>query len=177
MSRQYNVPKLSFLKNGISQVAIVVPDLDRAVENYYHRFGIGPWVFYTYEKPLVSKMTYHGEAANYSVRIALSRIGHTHIELVEQLGGDSIYADHIEAHGYGPHHYGLLVDDMEAAVAEAEAAGLKVTMDGAGFGRDGDGHYAYLGTEDEFGAVFELIEFPKGRVPPEKVYPPPDDSA
>jgi hypothetical protein len=63
---------------------------------------------------------------------------------------------------------------MQAALAEAEAAGLEMTQDGAGFGRDGDGHYAYLDTEAVIGVALELIERPKGRMPPEKIYPPPE---
>ena len=77
-------------------------------------------------------------------------------------------------HGYGVHHFGVLVNDVEKAITEAEAAGLTMTMDGAGFGRDGDGHYAYLDTEDKLGVTIELIERPKGRMPPEKVYSPED---
>ena len=44
---------LKFLDNGIAQVALVVEDLDRTVENYWNYFGIGPWHFYTYCRPLV----------------------------------------------------------------------------------------------------------------------------
>ena len=64
-----------------------------------------------------------------------------------------------------------MVDSMEEGLAEAEAAGIKMIMDGAGFGLDGDGHYAYLDTEDKIGVTLELIERPKGRMTPEKVYP------
>ncbi len=38
-------------------------------------------------------------------------------------------------------------------------------MDGAGFGPDGDGHYAYLDTEDLISTTLELIERPKRRPP------------
>ena len=92
---------------------------------------------------------------------------------IEMVEGDTVYAEFVEEHGYGVHHFGVLVEDMEEAIAEAEAAGLRMTMDGAGFGRDGDGHYAYLDTEDKLGFTVELIERPEGRVPPEKIYPPP----
>ena len=92
--------------------------------------------------------------------------------LIEMAGGDSVYADFVREHGYGVHHFGVLVDDMDAALAEAAAAGLTMTMDGAGFGRDGDGHYAYLDTEKDLGTTLELIKRPKDRVPPERVYPP-----
>jgi catechol 2,3-dioxygenase-like lactoylglutathione lyase family enzyme len=166
---------LPFLQNGIAQVAVVVRDLDRAVENYWHVFGIGPWHFYTYARPLVRQMAYHGKPAEHRIRIALSYFGPTRIELIEVLEGDgpSIHRDFVEQHGFGPHHFGVLVDDMDAALAEAKAAGLRVIQEGSGFGLDGDGHYAYLSTEDDFGAIFELIERPKRRHPPEKIYPPP----
>lgn len=167
-----NTHKLPFLKNGIAQVAIIVEDLEKAVENYWKLFGIGDWHFYTYGKPLVKRMTYHGKPGEYKMRVALSYLGPMRIELIEMLEGDTIYADFVKEHGYGVHHFGVLVEDIENAIAQAEAAGLTMTMDGAGFGRDGDGHYAYLDTENRIGVAIELIERPKGRMPPEKVYPP-----
>ena len=121
---------------------------------------------------LVKHMTYHGEPGDYSMRIALSYLGPLRIELVEPLEGDTVYADFVREHGYGVHHFGLLVEDMQEAISQAEAAGLAMIQDGAGFGLDGDGHYAYLDTEDRIGVTLELIERPKGRVPPDKVYPP-----
>lgn len=174
MPDQSSPARFSFLQDGIAQVALIVEDLDKAVENYWKLFGIGPWRFYTYGKPLVKRMSYHGEPSEYRMRIALSYVGPLRIELIEQVEGDTVYADFIRAHGYGVHHFGLLVEDMEAALAEAEAAGLAMTQDGAGFGLQGDGHYAYLDTEGAIGVTLELIEQPKERVPPEKVYPPPE---
>ena len=177
MSEENASRKLPFLNNGVAQVAIIVEDLDTAVENYWKLFGIGPWHIYTYGKPLVKEMTYGGEPADYKMRVALSYLGSTRIELIEMMEGETVYADFVEAHGYGVHHFGVLVEDMEQALAEAEAAGLRMTMDGAGFGRDGDGHYAYLDTEDKIGVTIELIERPEGRQPPERVYPPEDDES
>ena len=166
---------LPFLQNGIVQVAILVPNLEEAVENYWKQFGIGDWHFYTYGKPLVKKMSYHGEPTEYKMRVALSYLGPMRIELIEPLEGDTVYADFIAAHGYGVHHFGVLVTDMVKAIAQAEAAGVQMTMDGSGFGLDGDGHYAYLDTEETLGVTIELIERPKGRLTPERVFPPTDD--
>ena len=45
-------------------------------------------------------------------------------------------------------------------------------MDGAGFGVDGVGWYAYLDTEARLGVTLELIQRPKRRHPPERVFPP-----
>lgn len=164
--------ELPFLNNGVAQIAFVVEDLDRTVKNYHEKFGIGPWHFYTYGKPLVPRMTRNGEPADYSMRVALSYFGPMRIELIEQVEGDTVYSEFIEKHGYGIQHLGVLVDDMQAAIKEAEEAGYKMVMDGAGFGPDDDGHYAYLDTEEELGTTIELIQRPKGRKPPEKIYPP-----
>jgi methylmalonyl-CoA/ethylmalonyl-CoA epimerase len=168
---------LPFLKNGVAQVAIVVKDLEATVEQYWKTFGIGPWHFYTYKKPLVKQMSYHGQPANYSTRLALAYIGPMRIELIEVddralAEGNSIHADFVREHGYGFHHLGMVVDDIDGSLAQAEAAGLAIIQDGSGYGLDGDGHYAYLDTEARFGATLELIQRPRGRVAPEKIYPP-----
>lgn len=156
---------------GIAQICIIVPDLDKAVQTYWERFGVGPWHFYTYGKPLVKRMTRHGKPYDYKMKVALSYIGEMRIELIEPLEGDTVYKEFVEKHGYGVHHLGVLTDDMQASLKEAEACGLEMTQDGAGFGPDGDGHYAYLDTEPLIGTTIELIERPKRRQPPEKIYP------
>ncbi len=162
---------LPFLDGGIAQIAFVVEDLEAAVERYHSVFNVGPWDFYTYERPFVPHMTYRGEPADYSIRIALSYFGPMRVEFIEPVRGPTIYHEFIERHGYGVQHFGLLVDDMQSALERAEAAGYPMIMDGAGFGADGDGHYAYIDTEGDFGVVYELIERPKRRKKPDRVYP------
>lgn len=167
---------LPFLNNGIAQIAILVENLEETVQNYWNMFRIGPWQFYTYGKPLVKQMSYHGRPADYRMRIALSQIGPFRIELIEAKEGDSIYADFINEHGYGVHHLGLLVEDMHQALEQTSAAGLDMIQDGSGFGLHGDGHYAYLDTEKALGITLELIQRPTARVQPEKIYPPGPES-
>lgn len=167
-----NQVKSRVLDQGVAQIGIIVKDLDAAVTRYHEVFGIGPWHFYTYEKPLVREMTYYGKPANYSMRLALSYFGPMRIELIEPGEGDSVYYDFVNEHGYGIHHLGLLTENMEESIKEARSAGIEMIMDGAGFGLDGDGHYAYLDTEKDFGVTLELIERPKGRLKPEKIFPP-----
>jgi len=163
--------RLNFLEKGIAQIALVVKDLEKTVEQYYETFGIGPWHFYTYGKPLVRHMSRNGCPTEYKMRVALSYLGPLRIELIEQLEGDTVYKDFIEKHGYGVHHVGVLVDDMENALDRARTAGFQMTMDGVGFGADGDGHYAYLDTERSIGMTIELISRPDRRHQPEKTFP------
>jgi methylmalonyl-CoA/ethylmalonyl-CoA epimerase len=163
--------RLPFLDNGIAQIAFVVEDLDKTVEEYHRVFGMGPWDFYTYGAPLVKKMSYHGQPTEYKMRVALSYFGPMRIELIEMVEGETVYADFVREHGFGVQHLGVLVDDMEAALAQAEAAGYTMLMDGSGFGVDGDGHYAYIDTEKDLGVTYELIQRPRQKQPPEKRYP------
>ncbi|BBB49416.1 VOC family protein [Pelolinea submarina] len=163
---------LPFLNNGIAQIAMVVKNLEETVEQYHKLFGIDGWTFYTYGKPLVKEMSYHGQPSEHSFRVALSYFGDMRIELIQPLEGESIYEDFIAEHGYGLQHLGVLVEDMQAALEQARAAGLEMIQDGSGFGLDGDGHYAYLDTQETLGVTIELIERPKRRHEPEKVYPP-----
>ena len=162
---------LPFLKTGVAQIAFVVKNLHDTVEKYYRYFGIAPWHIYTYGKPLVKRMTIRGKETEYKMKVALSYFGDMRVEIIEPLEGDTLYKEFVEKHGYGVQHLGFLVDDMEEALKIAEEAGFKMIMDGSGFGLAGDGHYAYLDTEDEIGITIELIERPKRRFPPEEVYP------
>jgi methylmalonyl-CoA/ethylmalonyl-CoA epimerase len=163
--------RLPFLQNGIAQVAILVEDLDKTVENYWAMFGVGPWHFYTYARPLVREMSYRGQPAHYEMRIALSYIGPLRTQLIESKAGDSIYADFIREHGYAVHHFGILVEEMHDELAKANAAGLQMIQDGSGFGFGGDGPHAYLDTEELLGVTLELIQRPKARTTPEKIFP------
>lgn len=167
-----NEEKQLLLKD-VAQICILVPDIEKAVEIWWKKFGIGPWHLYTYGKPLVKRMTRHGKPCEYKMKIALSYIGKMRIELIEPLEGDTVYKEFIEDHGYGVHHLGVLTDDMKGSLKNAESAGIAMTMDGAGFGPDDDGHYAYLDTEKLIGTTIEFIERPKRRNPPERIYPEP----
>ncbi len=163
--------RLTFLDKKVDQIGYVVESVDEAVRRYHEAFGIGDWKIYTYGPPLLTYMTRNGKPFSYSARIALSYFGESRIELIQNLEGDTVYEEFARKHGYGVHHLGIYVADIQAALEEARLAGIAVTMEGAGFGLDGDGHFAYLDTDDLFGTTYELIQRPKRRHEPEAIYP------
>lgn len=156
----------------IDQVALVVENLDEAVRLYWDRFGVGPWIIYTYQPPLVKDMTYRGRRHDYRMRLALAHMGDVMIELIQPLSEENVYTEHLRRKGPGLHHIGVVVPSVDAAVAQAEAAGVALLQSGRGYGKNGDGAYAYMDTEDVLGMIVEFIEFPKERVAPDAVYPP-----
>ena len=114
------IEPFKLLDNGIAQIALVVKDLDQTVEHYWNSFGIGPWHFYTYKRPLLSMSRYHGKDVDNALRIALSYFGPTRIELIEVKEGPTLQDDFIKEHGYGVQHLGILVDDMGIAMRRDE---------------------------------------------------------
>jgi hypothetical protein len=155
----------------IDQVCVVVRDLRRAMEQYWTTLGIGPWRVFTYGKPQVRRLTYRGQEANFQMRLAFAQTPTVMIELIEPTRGPSIYHEFLERGGEGIHHFGVIVPNLEDGIAKARQAGFEVIMSGHGTGVTDDGGFAYLSTEDRLGAIFELIEFPSQRRPPEEVYP------
>jgi len=164
--------KLSFLQKGLDQVALIVDDLDQAVRAYWEKFGIGPWRIFTYGRPMLQGMRYHGQPAEFRFRTAFGQVGGMRLELIQVVEGHTIYDDYAQERGYGLHHVGVLVEDMAQALEEARQAGIAVLQEGWGFGLDGDGHFAYLDTIPLIGMIVELIHVPARRNPPDEVYPP-----
>lgn len=156
----------------VNQVALVVRDLDAAMRQYWELLGVGPWKVYTYGTPLVRDMTYRGKPQEYRMRIALAYAGSTMIELIQPLSGNNVYVEHLDRKGEGLHHVGVFVPSFDQAVADAKRQGFSVLQSGRGYGKLGDGGFAYLDTEATLGLILELIEIPKERVPPEAEYPP-----
>ena len=153
---------------GVQQVALVVRDIDKALEEYTNRFGIGPWWVTLYGPPRLTDMRIRGEAIPYSMKLALAWTGHTMWELVEPVDGPSIYQEFLAEHGEGLHH--LLVEhdgmDFEGAIATFTERGCAPLMEG----RMGDIRYAYVETEGPLKTVLEIVHRPAGFVRPEPDY-------
>ncbi len=160
-----------FLVPDFKQCALVVEDLDEAVRRWADLLGIGPWTAYRLEPPRLKQMLYHGEEVEFSLRHALAWKGEMQFELVQPLGGPSIFADHLAEHGEGLHHIGKYVPDHARAVAEAVAAGFVPLQSARGFGAGGDGAFAYFQAPG-VPVIIELIDAPAVRIEPEFVYPP-----
>jgi methylmalonyl-CoA/ethylmalonyl-CoA epimerase len=156
---------------GVNQVCVVVRNIDAAMRHYWEMLGIGPWSVYTFNPALVKEMTYRGRRQDYSIRLALAQAGALLFEIIQPLSGETIFNEHLERRGEGLHHIGVFVPSYDQAVAEAVAKGYSVIQSGRGYGRWGDGGYAFLDTEQTLGLVVELIEVPRERVKPERRFP------
>jgi methylmalonyl-CoA/ethylmalonyl-CoA epimerase len=79
-----------------------------------------------YEKVLGLKCYNIEEVADQKVRTAFFKVGETKIELLEPMNEESTVAKFIESRGEGIHHIAFATKGIESALAEAEAAGVRL---------------------------------------------------
>lgn len=156
---------------SVDQVAVVVRDIDRAMEKYTQEFGIGPWSVYTFSPDWI-EMTFRGKEQGYTMILGLAQLGDVMYELIQPVEGPSSYEEFLDERGEGLHHLGYFVDDIDEAIKEMEGRGFSLLQSGRGFGTNGDGAYAYFETEDAMGHIIEAIEMPQSLPDPERTYPP-----
>ena len=151
----------------ISQVAIVVRDLQKAMENYWKTLGIGPWRVYTYAPPTLREPMIRGKLVHYSMRLALAQVGQIQMELIEPLEGPSIYKEFLAKKGEGLHHIQSRVENVDETLAALKKMGIDILMSG----KFGEGEFYYMDTEPILGIIYELVKR-RTRPPPEAIYPP-----
>ena len=146
-------------------------DLDRAMERYANVMGMAPGVAYTLSPDWVRDMTYQGKEHDYAFRIALCDAGPIMHELIESVRGPNAYEAFLEERGEGMHRISYLVDDVDAEIRRTGSKGYAFLQGGRGFGKDGDGAFAYFDTRRDLGCVLEALDLPPELPDPERVYP------
>lgn len=141
---------------AIIQVAWVTED-PAALESLLHdRFGCGPWTRLPGIEFGPDSCVFRGEPSDFVADISLAYAADLQLEVIRPVRGESIYTEFLTAHGAGLHHVCYQVDDLAAAMTEAEAEGLPVVQHGVMAG--GSLKFAYLDGA-QFGAPYlELAE-------------------
>jgi methylmalonyl-CoA/ethylmalonyl-CoA epimerase len=143
LKRQLELPE-------VSQIGVVVEDLDRVASFLESSFGLGPFRVEEVEAPNVWD---RGQEKHIKARLGFAMMGQVELELIHIVEGDSVHLEFLRQHGEGIHHLGFRVEDFEAKLERAKAMGFEVLQTGP-VGR----FYAYLDTRREGGMIFELIE-------------------
>lgn len=127
---------------AIDHIGIAVADLDEALAAW-RRLGLGEAVI--------------EDVPDQGVRVAMLPVGTGKIELLAPLTPDSPVGRFLERRGPGMHHVAFRVEDLEAALAEAQATGLELIdhepRTGAGGAR-----IAFLHPRSTGGTLVELCQ-------------------
>ncbi len=97
------------------------------------------------------------EVKEQKVRVAFIPTGDSEIELIESTDPDGPIAKFIEKRGQGIQHIALRVDNIEKALTEVKAKGIRLIDEKARYGAGG-ARIAFLHPKDTNGVLIELCE-------------------
>lgn len=103
------------------------------------------------------KSTGTEEVAEQKVKVAFFPVGDSEVELLESTAPDGPIARHIEKNGEGMQHIALKVDDLEAALAELKAKGVRLIDEKPRYGAGG-ARIAFIHPKSTGGILLELSE-------------------
>src|SRR4051794_38011003 len=146
---------LARIGDGLFQQAFVVDDLDAARAACEATLGCSAFATLP-----ATDLEYdlRGEPVSCAMALGFARSGNMQIELLHPLRGEGLHVEFLATNGPGAHHFGYLVDDLDAAIAVGDANGFARLM-GARFGSL---RFCYLDTFDALGLYTELVEDPDG---------------
>jgi methylmalonyl-CoA/ethylmalonyl-CoA epimerase len=132
----------------IDHLGIAVPSLDQALESWK---ALGFAAGETHEVPTEK------------VRAAFLPVGEARLELLEPTDPSSVIARFLEKRS-GLHHVCVLVEDLEAALAEMKAQGVELVDEQPRPGAEGC-RVAFVHPRAATGVLLELKEEPKPPAP------------
>ena len=88
----------------ITQIAVVVRDIEAALKIYTQTLGWGPWSVFDYKPPLLHDTRVKGEPVEYRMIGAEASVDGLGFELIQPVSGPSIYQEYLDAHGEGVQH-------------------------------------------------------------------------
>ncbi len=91
------------------------------------------------------------------VRVAMLPVGESRIELLEPTSDDSPISKFLDKRGGGIHHIAVEVDDIEAALAQLKARGMRLIDEAPRVGAEGC-LIAFVHPSSTDGVLLELVQ-------------------
>ncbi len=145
---------------AITQVGIVVRDIEKTSEAYARAFGIEKPKWSWTEGYDKARTEFRGEPSTARSKLAFMRFGALDIELIEPDEGPSTWREFLDEHGEGVHHIAFAIEGMKDHIEIADLAGMPLVQKGEFEG----GRYAYLDASSDLKVVIELLESDSAQV-------------
>jgi len=91
------------------------------------------------------------------VKVAFLPVGDTEVELLESTSEDGPIAKYIERNGEGVQHLAFLVDNIEEAIADMQAKGMRMIDEMPRYGAGG-AKIAFMHPKSSYRVLVELCE-------------------
>ena len=129
----------------VEHIGIAVQDLGPAIDFYGGALGL--------------RLHEIEEVAEQMVRVAILQAGETRIELLQSTSPEGPVGRFIEKRGEGIHHLCFETDDLERALAQLKAAGVRLIDEQPRIGAGGR-RVAFVNPRSAHGVLIELSQRP-----------------
>ena len=140
--------------NVITQIGLLVNDIERTSQKYAEFFGIEKPKWFWTDTADLARTEYRGEPSEARAKLAFFDMGSLQLELIEPDHHPSTWRESLERNGEGFHHIAFVVKGMKERIAVLEAGGMPLLQKGEYTG----GRYAYLDTFQDLKVLVELLE-------------------
>jgi methylmalonyl-CoA epimerase len=110
-----------------------------------------------YENALGVKVSAYDQVDEQGVRVAMLNIGESRIELLEPTGPESPIEKFMTKRGEGIHHIAITVDDIEKALEQLKAAGVRLVDNEPRRGAHNT-RIAFVHPSSTHGVLLELVQ-------------------
>lgn len=157
----------------ITEIILVVEDLEASMKKQWELFGIGPWAIWTFSEANVKDMVQHDQPKTFSAKIAYTKIGNVHWELVQPLDEHSTYYETLRDHGEGVHNIVFAVQDYDKTVKSMASRGIGIYNSGDWQGT----RFLNFATRPHLPIIAEIFHTKPGASfpEPEEIYPQPSE--
>lgn len=145
----------------ISQVGVIVRDLDRAIAAFSEDFGVTQWNTFNANEDF-GELVVNGNPGLLNIRGAITNeLDGFEIELIQPIG-DGPYADYLAEHGPGVHHFAVILPDNPAGfrkIMDRENAAGRLPWVHAHMAEGKPGErmdFAYIDRREDMGAIMEI---------------------
>lgn len=137
----------------VTQIAIVVKDIDKASEVWSKVFGLPK------PTPIIAggedaNAVYRGNPTNAQAKLAFFNLGQVALELIEPLGGESVWQEVLDVKGEGVHHIAFQIKGTDGVTGYLAGHDIPIIQQGQYTG----GMYTYVDSEPVLNVVLELLE-------------------
>ena len=147
------MPQPAIRPDAFCQVALVVRDIETVSRQYADLFGVAPPDIRTTGPYDETGASYRGKPTDARAKLAFFDIGSVRLELIEPIGGPSIWQEHLDRNGEGVHHIAFHVDDAERARTQLAQRDMPVAQEGQFPG----GGYLYIDSAGPLKLLLELL--------------------
>jgi methylmalonyl-CoA/ethylmalonyl-CoA epimerase len=140
--------------NVITQIGLLVNDIDKTSQTYADFFGIEKPSWFWTDTADVAQTEYRGERSEARAKLAFFDMGSLQLELIEPDHNPSTWRESLDQNGEGFHHIAFVIEGMKEKIAVLEAGGMPLLQKGEYTG----GRYAYIDSFSDLKVLVELLE-------------------